>query len=210
MKAHTRPAMRIGALLLTMGLAATSFSFGASKAAADEFVRQEVKQTVSEYGNLIESQYENQGAADDATGREKGLARLNGVESDRSGLSGLNVSEVNVSTAVTSYSASSDGASVFSDVTVKRRLVPEPDVSIMIAGEQRDHLDSEYTETHLLELQRAPTGGYDVADDIIVNTDGSHSEPNPSICPRGPRRHSMTAFLRIQRHMSQELRGRIS
>lgn len=147
---------------------------------ADELVHREVNQTVQDYGDLIESQYTNPNAGDEATGTEKELARLNGVESDQSESSGLTVSNVDVSTTVNSYSTSAEGASVLSDVTVKRRLTPEPGTTIVIAGEQRDHLDSEYTETHLLELQGTATGGYEVADDTIVNTDGSYSKPDPN------------------------------
>lgn len=180
MKSHIRLVSKTGMMLLAAGLAATPILLGSPTVMADELVHREVNQTVQDYGDLIESQYTNPDAGDEATGTEKELARLNGVESDQSESSGLTVSNVDVSTTVNSYSTSAEGASVLSDVTVKRRLTPEPGTTIVIAGEQRDHLDSEYKETHLLELQGTATGGYEVADDTIVNTDGSYSKPDPN------------------------------
>ncbi len=180
MKSHIRLVSKTGMMLLAAGLTATPILLGSPTAMADELVHREVNQTVQDYGDLIESQYTNPNAGGEATGTEKELARLNGVESDQSESSGLTVSNVDVYTTVSSYSTSAEGASVLSDVTVKRRLTPEPGTTIVIAGEQRDHLDSEYTETHLLELQGTATGGYEVADDTIVNTDGSYSKPDPN------------------------------
>ncbi len=180
MKPHAKLVSKTGMLLLTAGLVAAPVFLGVPAATADELVRQEVKQTVQDYSDLIESQYADPDASNGATDTEKELAKLNGVESDNSGASGLHVSDIDVSATVTSYSTSVDGASVLSEMTVRRTLVPEDGTTIVIAGERRDHLDSEYTETHLLELQGTAVSGYDVADDTIVNTNGSHSQPEAS------------------------------
>lgn len=126
MKSHIRLVSKTGMMLLAAGLAATPILLGSPTVMADELVHREVNQTVQDYGDLIESQYTNPDAGDEATGTEKELARLNGVESDQSESSGLTVSNVDVSTTVNSYSTSAEGASVLSDVTVKRRLTPEP------------------------------------------------------------------------------------
>lgn len=96
---------------------------------------------------------------------------------------GLSLKETQVSTNVTSTSKTADGYTVTADIDTHLRMVPKAGVTITIAGEHRNQLDSSFTDRHILTLtpDTKQDGGYSVVSDEIQNPDELKDDSLPTL-----------------------------
>ncbi|BDR54900.1 hypothetical protein KIMH_10110 [Bombiscardovia apis] len=119
----------------------------------------EINKVVALYGQQIQDSYsmiKSRSLPSDSQGM---LARKNGIESDTSAEQGMDNSNVRVSTNVVSSTVSSSTKTIVADITTSITAVPKPGAVIHIAGENRDSLESSYTERHVLTVKQKSEAG---------------------------------------------------
>ncbi|BDR54901.1 hypothetical protein KIMH_10120 [Bombiscardovia apis] len=112
---------------------------------------------VERYGRQIQASYDPEQERMLPTDVQGRLARKNGVETDVSSRIGFTRAGVDVSTKVISIARDGLANTVVADITTNIHLVPLPGAEIHIAGENRDRLNSSYTEQHVLTMEREST-----------------------------------------------------
>lgn len=169
------------ATTLFLSAAACIFSIPQSANAEEtQLSPNQVDGIVSGYGRQIQNDYSGISGRK-LNDKQSQLAEKNSEQKSMAPEMGLSLKDTQVSTNIISTSKTAGGYTVVANIDTHLHMVPNSGVTITIAGEHRDQLDSSFTDRHILTLtpDAQQADGYSVVSDEIQNPDEDKDDSLP-------------------------------
>lgn len=183
----------VAATVLSVALGGLGLAPVSASASEPELDRNQISALLGGYASQIKDGYSGISLRTLSEDKQSQLAAENSSYKDVAQDAGMKVHDAQVSTSVVSTEQVGDGYETVVDITSNVMLVPAVGTNITIAGEHRDHLDSSFTDRHVIILGKDSSNPapYSVVSDEIVDPlesdDGTEPEAinTPNLMPSG-------------------------